>query len=149
MAQNEEINVSAIIQQLPPNLQRRFLSLGSFVGGIIDEEITRSKKSNRLSQENIHLIQLAALIYSLDSFFRSGTAAARQASVTFEEFGSIGFQIGSTVFTKDNDNTRRGELLADELRKAIIGTQMSRAIQTSSTMQQLIITLIREINDGQ
>jgi hypothetical protein len=115
---------------------------------LIEEEISQSGRNIRLDQEDIQLIQLAALIYSLDSFFRVGSAAARAASITFEEFGLDGFQIGSTTFTRDNENTRRGEELATQMRRSISGTPLSRAIVTSPSMRRLITTLIRELSDG-
>jgi len=64
-------SVSAIINQLPHKLQIRFESLGSYVRGFIDEENNRLNVNIVLSQEKIQLIQLAALVYSLDSFFSS------------------------------------------------------------------------------
>jgi hypothetical protein len=147
MARNKEIDVTKIIERLPVKLKNRFQSLGSYVRNII-EEMTGNKRQIHLSTEDIQLIQLAALIYSLDSFFRKGTKSAREASTIFEELGGEGFQVGSSIFTKNNENTQRGEILADDLRRVIDGSFISQPIQDSYTMHQLIITLIRKINRG-
>lgn len=103
-------SVSSIISQLPQNLQRRFESLGKYVRGIVDEESSKIDSRIILSTEEVQWIQLAALVFSLDSFFRAGTRSARNAATIFEQYDLTGFQVGSTVFTKDNYNTRRGDL---------------------------------------
>ena len=142
-------NISEIIQRLPQKLQVRFNSLGNYVQGIIDEESARNRKEIKLSSEDTQLIQLAALLYSLDSFLRAGTYAARVASTTFEEFELEGFQVGSTLFTRNNENTLRGEELAEKLRKTVERTRLGRIIRNSPTMKELISTLIREMNNGE
>jgi hypothetical protein len=140
--------ISSIISQLPQNLQRRFDSLGKYVRGIVDEESSKTDTRVILSTEEIQLIQLAALVYSLDSFFRAGTRSARNAATIFEQYELPGFQVGSTVFTKDNYNTRRGDLLAENLQEAILGTNLGKVIKNSSSMRGLISTMIREMNNG-
>lgn len=140
-------NISEIIQQLPQKLQLRFNSLGNYVQGIVDEESAKNGKQVKLSGESTQLIQLAALIYSLDSFLRAGSYAARTASTTFEKFELGGFQVGSTLFTKNNENTRRGEILADKLRMTVAKTRLGALIKNSSSMKELISTLVREMNN--
>jgi hypothetical protein len=140
-------NITEIIQRLPQKLQVRFNSLGNYVQGIIDEESFKSQKEIKLSRDDIELIQLAAFIYSLDSFLRAGTYSAKAASTIFEDFESEGFQIGSTVFTRNNANTMRGEVLADELRSIVERTRLGRIIRNSPTMKHLIATLIQEMNN--
>jgi hypothetical protein len=141
-------NIAEIIQRLPQKLQVRFNSLGNYVQGMIDEESAKYGKEVRLRTEDIQLIQLAALVYSLDSFLRAGTHSARSASVAFEEFGLEGFQVGSSLFTRSNENTLRGEVLAERLEATITRTRLGRTIKNSPTMRELISTLIREMNDG-
>jgi len=141
-------NISLIVSQLPSKLQKRFESLGSYVRGLIDEENSRLDTKVVLSTEDIQLIQLAALIYSLDSFFRAGSSSARGAATTFEEFGLSGFQVGSTIFTRENANTRRGDLLADKLRETIMNTALGEVIRNSTSMRVLISTMIRGRNNG-
>lgn len=142
-------NISEIIQQLPQKLQLRFSSLGNYVQGIVDDESAKNRKQVKLSSENIQLVQLAAFLYSLDSFLRAGSYAARAAATTFEEFELEGFQVGSTLFTKSNENTLRGEILADKLRMTVAETRLGLLIKNSSTMRELISTLIREMNNDE
>lgn len=141
-------SISFIVSQLPQKLQRRFESLGGYIRGIIDEENSRLNRAETLSTEDVQLIQFAALIYSLDSFFRAGSRSARSAATTFEQFGLSGFQVGSTTFTKDNYNTRRGEMLANKLQESISGSRLSSVIRNSATMTDLVLTMVREIIDG-
>jgi hypothetical protein len=146
--ESEAPRISEIVQQLPQKLQLRFTSLGNFVQGMIDEASATSGKTIKLGSDEVQLIQLAALVYSLDSFLRAGTNAARSASKVYEKFDMPGFQVGTTVFTRDNENTRRGELLAEELKKTILRTKLGSIIRNSSTMKELISTLIDEISNG-
>lgn len=140
-------NVAEIIRYLPRKIQVRFDSLGNYVKGLIDEESARRDKEIKLSSEHIQLIQLAALIYSLDSFMRAGSYAAQIAASTFEEYELRGFQVGSSVFTENNENTLRGRVLADKLRATVARTRLGVLIRNSSTMRDLISTLIREMNN--
>jgi len=140
-------NVAEIIRYLPRKIQVRFDSLGNYVKGLIDEESARRDKEIKLSSEHIQLIQLAALIYSLDSFMRAGSYAAQIAASTFEEYKLRGFQVGSSVFTENNENTLRGRVLADKLRATVARTRLGVLIRNSSTMRDLISTLIREMNN--
>lgn len=141
-------SISFIVSQLPQNLQKRFESLGSYIRGVIDEERSSVDKNINLSIEDIQLIQLAALIYLLNSFFRAGSSSARNAATTFEQFGLSGFQVGSTTFTRNNYNTRRGDFLADRLQEAIMDSHLGITIRNSTSMRDLISTMIREINNG-
>ena len=140
-------NISFIVSQLPNKLQKRFESLGSYVRGLIDEESSRLDKKIVLSTEDIQLIQLAALIYSLDSFFRAGSSSARGAAIIFEEFDLSGFRVGTTTFTRENINTRRGDLLANKLRESIINSALGMAITNANSMRALISTMIRGMSN--
>jgi hypothetical protein len=145
---SEDLTVSEIIRLLPQKLQQRFNSLGRYVQGIIEEEEDKLGRDIEISHEDVQLIQMAAFIYSLDNFLRVGTSAARIASITFEQFGFGGFQVGSTTFTRNNHATRRGELLAQALRGTVADTPLYGHIISASTMQVLISTLVREMADG-
>lgn len=139
-------SISAIISQLPHKLQLRFESLGSYVRGIIAEESLRRGKDIELSTENIQLIQMAALLYSLDRFFRAGSSSARTAATVFEQFELSGFQVGSMTFTRNNYNTRRGDILADRLRETVMNSSLGAIIRNSATMRELIATMIQGIS---
>jgi hypothetical protein len=141
-------SISSIISQLPHKLQIRFESLGSYVRGLIAEESIRLGTNIVFSTQNIQLIQLAALIYSLDSFFRAGSSSARTAATVFEQFDLSGFQVGLTTFTRSNHNTRRGEILASRLQETIVNSYLGTVIKNSSTMKDLISRMIREMNNG-
>lgn len=141
-------NISFIVSQLPNKLQKRFESLGKFVRGLIDEESSRLSTKIVLSTEDVQLIQLAALVYSLDSFFRAGSSSARSAATIFGEFELSGFQVGTTSFTKENVNTRRGDLLANRLSESIRNSTLGEFIRNSNSMRELISTMIREMNNA-
>jgi len=142
-------SISSIVSRLPQKIQNRFESLGGYIRGIIDEESNKSGVNIALSSNDVQSIQFAALIYSLDHFFRAGSSSARTAAMTFEQLGLQGFQVGSSHFTKDNDNTRRGDMLADKLRDSIGNSHMGIVIRNSISMRDLISTMIREVNNGQ
>lgn len=142
-------SIHEIVNQLPLKLQQRFNSLSGYVQGIIDEEAETYDTSIRLSPEDKQIIQLAAFIYSLDSFLRAGARAAREASVTFERFGLSGFQVGSTHFTSDNLNTQRGEMLARELREVALQTPLGSYITNARSIRDLVNWLIRDIRNEQ
>ncbi len=140
--------LSEIISLLPRKLQLRFDSLGNYVRGMIEEETAKLGAGISLSAEEEQLIHLAVFIYSLDSFFRTGTNAARNTSITFEEFGFSGFQVGNAFFTQNNDNTLRGIQLANELANTVANTPLGRFIRNASSMKDLVSTLTREVNNG-
>lgn len=143
------LTIAEIVNQLPQKLQSRFESLGSYVRGVIQEERERLERDITVDTEDIQFIQLAALIYLLDSFMRTGTVAARNASSIFEQFGLAGFEIGSSRFTQSNENTLRGERLAQNLRSVIAATSLNRFITNSSSMRDLVIRLLNEIKDAE
>src|SRR6185436_5803087 len=104
----ETPQVAEIIKQLPQPLQNRFNSLGSYVKAVLEDLERNIKPKNRLSREDVSIIQLAVFIYYLNWFLREGTKAAQGSIETLERFGLEGFSVGSTVFTKDNENTLLG-----------------------------------------
>ena len=116
---------------------------------IIEEEEDRRERKISIGNEEVQIVQLAALIYTMDSFLRIGSIAARVSAETFEEFGYEGFQVGSSTFTRNNYNTRRGFMLADNLQNIIANTPLNRYINDANTLRELVTTLVREIEDGQ
>jgi hypothetical protein len=148
MADNSP-SLSEIVNQLPLKLQQRFDSLGGYVQGIIEEEAERLDRDIILTPEDRQVIQLAVFVYSLDTFLRAGTRAAREASVTFERLGLSGFQVGSTHFTSDNLNTQRGELLAAELGQTVSQTSLGRYIRNARSMKDLVTWLMRDMRNEQ
>lgn len=142
----ESFSISDIVQQLPRRLQVRFESLRGYVQGILDEENAKLNQQIKLTAEDIQFVQLAVFIYGLDGFFRAGSSAARGAASTFTSFGAKGgFQVGQSVFTEDNENTRRGDELASELQLAISNSPVSRLIKNASSMNALVRSLLSEL----
>jgi hypothetical protein len=138
--------VGDIVGMMPKALQARFNSLGGYVAAVIEEA---GPKDPPLDKEYVQFIQLAALVYALDAFFRAGTHAARSASTAFEALGAQGFTVGATHFTSTGENTLRGERLADALRDAITDDQLRALIASSRTMRDLVRDLAwRRTRDG-
>lgn len=134
-----------IARQLPKVLQLRFDSLGSYVKVLVAEEQARRHPHRAdLPKDQIEFIQLLALVYSLDEFFRAGTHAARSAAQQFESLHCRGFAVGSEEFTPANEATLRGEHLAEGLRRALEGTHYVEIIANASGLTALIKRLVRE-----
>jgi len=141
-------SVAEIVRLLPYRLQIRFGNLSGFVMGIIDETRSRLNEEAVIDRPSMELIQLAALIYSLDHFFRAGTRAATDSARTFERFGLSGFQVGSTAFTSNSPATMRGEELANALRATIAGTSLGPRIRVARSMSHLIESLVKDVING-
>lgn len=142
---SSKLSIGDIVGMMPNALQARFNSLGGYVSMVIKEA---EGTDPPLDKEDIHFIQLAALVFALDHFLRAGTKAARSASVAFESLGAEGFVVGSTPFTSNGVNTVRGERLANALRDAITDEKMRNTITSSPTMRDLVCTLARMRRDG-
>lgn len=140
--------IARMIQRLPMPLQNRFTSLGGYVRGLVEEEEQRLKRKLAFGNNDIQLIQLAAFVYLLDYYFREGTRAAASAALMFEEYHLSGFSVGSTVFTRNNENTRRGALLAYELRQVLADTPIAVVIEQSTSVRALVSRMIREMSNG-
>jgi hypothetical protein len=145
----ENPSVTEIVRLLPYRLQLRFGNLSRLVAAIIDETHARLNSHARVDRESVEMIQLAALIFSLDHFFRAGTRAARESAETFERFKLTGFRVGTTEFTKNNAATRRGERIANDLRAVVRRTRLRRRIQAAHSMQELIESLVRDVLNGE
>jgi hypothetical protein len=144
---NENSTVNQIVSLLPSRLQLRFESLGTYVRSVIEEERQILGMRERISQEDIQRIQLAVFIYSLNSFFRIGTSAAKSASSTFEELGFTSFKIGSSYFSQNNETTMRGETLALKLEKMLAKSTLGKHIRSSYSMRDLISRLLQELKN--
>jgi hypothetical protein len=144
---NNNISIWDLINSLPRNYQIRFNSLGRYVRGLIEEEESEREQNLGLDNEDISFIQLAVFVFSLDDFLRAGTRAAQQASQTLEGYKIPGFQIGSTIFTKNNESTMRGEVLANQLRDVVADLPIGELIQNSSSIRNLVSRIIQYLND--
>ena len=142
-------SLSQLIERMPQKLQVRFDSLGNYVLGIIEEIRHKQGGNIKLSQDDIRLIQLAVLVYSLDDFFRLGTKAAKGASEIFEKFQLEGFRVGNTEFTKDNKDTLRGEDLANKLRSAISQTHLAIHIAQAKSVNELVANIVKGLTEDE
>jgi hypothetical protein len=94
-------------------------------------------------------VRLVGAAWSLDRFLRDGTKAAQSAASLFTELDAVGVAVGNTVFTRDNENTMRGERLANEFRASLEGTRFHSIVEEASSMQALVKRLIREMKHEQ
>ena len=142
-------SVAQIIRLLPAVLQRRFESLNGYVRGVI-EEVARRQNLNpsSLSREENDEIQLAAFVFLLDRFFRTSSRAADSAAREFAEFGLAGFRVGSQLFAPGNENSLRGERLANQLAEILSHTRLGNSIRNASTVADLVERYLRERPDG-
>jgi hypothetical protein len=132
-------------------MQLRFDALGGYVKAVVNEESERGlleEQRAELSNDQIAFIQLMVFVYSLGSFLRDGSRAAQGAADVFGTLGAEGFAVGKTLFTKGNENTTRGNRLADELHKAIAGTHYADILRDARSMRELVKSLIREVKRG-
>lgn len=132
-------------------MQMRFDSLGSFVKAVAEEQRSTEvagRLREPLSSEQLAFIQLLAFVYSLTSFLRDGSRAAREAASVFESLGMTGFTVGEAIFTERNENTARGDALASGLADALVGTACAEVLTTSRSMTELISRLVRELSRG-
>lgn len=133
-------------------MQVRFDSLGGFVKGIAaeqeDPDAGDQRTRRKLTPEELGFVQLLAFVYALESFLRNGTRAARSAALEFESLGLEGFTVGTTTFTPDNENTRRGEILAEQLKEIVRGTKYGTALEEARSLTTLVRRLLRDVRNG-
>ena len=142
---SKKISTADIVGMMPKALQSRFESLGPYVLMVIDEAGLDDPPP---AKEEVQFIQLVALVYALDQFFRAGTRAALGASLAFESLGAVGFTVGAAPFTSEGENTFRGERLAEALRASITDEKVRDLLGTSKTMKDLVSALARWLRHG-
>lgn len=143
----ENLTISEIIKLMPYKFQLRFNSLSQNVNGLIQEEMDGLDSAITLTQDDVQFIQLASFVYVVNKFLRAGTRTAREASRTFSIFGFSGFQVGSTYFSEHNENTQRGEVLANALWSSLADTSLPRYLSSSSNLKSLISIIIQEMSN--
>lgn len=153
---NQIPNISEIIRLLPQPLRTRFNSLGNYVKTVFEGQGKNRLRKSKLTDEDIRFVQLAAFIYSINFFLREGTKAAQTAAETLEKLqvknANIrieGFNVGSTIFKKDNENTLLGRTLAESLMQSLAGTPLLKHIEQATSMSNLIKNLRDEMTRGQ
>ena len=100
--------------ELPPSIRGRFDSLGAYVNAVISgiEDARRTPRSRRLSLSVKQDIVLLVFIASLRQFLIEGSTAATAAANQVVSLEFAGFTVGTQFFAPDNENTRRGAVLA-------------------------------------
>jgi hypothetical protein len=113
------------------------------------------RRKSKLTDDDTHIIQLAAFIYWINFFLEEGTKAAQAAAETLEklqvENSKIrieGFNVGSTIFTRDNENTLLGRTLAKSLMQSLADTPLLKHIEKATSMRNLIKDLRDEMANG-
>lgn len=143
---------SDIVKILPYRIRSRCDSLGAFVKAVLDEEDHNREQVDKLTTDDIQLIQLLVLVGFLDSFFEDGTTAARSAVRRFEDLGVRGFTVGRKAFEGDNENVRLGEELAKELRDTLSRLGGERLVRLARSPEQgvrrHVLNLRRQLTNG-
>ena len=142
------MTIHDMVGQLPSRLRIRFQSLSKYVRALIREQEEGLRRSNRLSNEDVQLIQLAVFIGSLHFFLREGSKAARGAVNGFESFGVPGFMVGTTEFVGENENVTQGERLAEELMAIAKQNDLLTDEMIDMTPTQLTLHLFYEFGNG-
>jgi len=130
-------------RELPPALKARFDSLGSFVTSVIQEIEKRGRvpEKRRTSADVKQDIALLVFIASLREFLREGSRAAAAAAEKAVSLGLSGFTVGRQTFTPDNENTRRGNMLADALWEQIEDNRLRNLLDSDRSLSRLIEVL--------
>ena len=83
-------------------------------------------------------IALLVVIAALRQFLQEGTRAATAAAEKAVSLGLTGFSIGRTLFTPNNENTRRGSVLAEALWAQIEDKRLKRLIDSQPSLSRLV-----------
>lgn len=124
-----------LIDLLPRRLRTRFEGLTGYVSSVLQED----RLADRLSRNQVQVIQLVTFVAALDTFLRQGTRVAAEAVDTFEELGVGGFRVGSQRFIGRNNEVMRGQMLSRRLRDAIEDDQLLALIGRQLSLRRLII----------
>lgn len=135
---------SQLVRKLPYRLQSRFTSFGNYVNGILDEYT--KNEGVKLSKKDRDLIKLIAFTFALEDFFKQGTLVTKQAIRVFEDLGEKGFTVGRTEFTRDNENTLKGEILSDRLNSLIVENNQMSKFQDETSLKSKIFKIIRSVS---
>ncbi len=144
MSENSPPTYSQLIRKLPYRLQRRFESFGNYVESILDE----NEPGWRLTEEELDGIKLLAFIFALKVFFKQGTVIARNAIQVFKDLGAIGFVVGKTDFTVENENTLRGEKLSNWLNEMLYENNLSALLRDDKPISSIILEIARGFLNG-
>lgn len=126
-------------EPLPYWLNRRLEGLSSYVSALLREEFRDSK----VDPVVVEAIQIAAFLKSLEEFLSDGTQAAVGAVDALEKVGVAGFQVGKELFSQRNEAVLRGSELAQALRSQVQDPVLREAIDSTSSVRELVFLLAR------
>lgn len=126
--------------ELPPSIRGRFDSLGAYVNAVISgiEDARRTPRSRRLSLSVKQDIVLLVFIASLRQFLIEGSTAATAAANQVVSLEFAGFTVGTQFFAPDNENTRRGAVLAVALWSQIEDQRLKSLLTCELSISKLI-----------
>lgn len=147
MADNSPPTYSELIRKLPYRLQRRFESFGGYVESVLNENEPQGGWPSSLEEE-LDGIKLLAFTFALRTFFKQGTIIAKNTIEVFEDLGAEGFVVGKTDFTRENENTLRGEKLSNLLDEKLEENDLSTLLHEGKSISLIILEIARGFSDG-
>jgi hypothetical protein len=139
------VEFRTILNQLPYSTRRRFEWVSGYVQAVVESLETGKTSKRKLTKSEIHVIQIAVLVRSLEFFFREGSRAARGAVNSLETVGVPGFTIGSSEFLGENENVSMGDSLADKLMRSLTNVEWLQSTPDDLAPSELIEWLYRKI----
>ena len=133
--------LNEVVSELPYRVRIRFTSLAAFVRTVVRESEKQTPKAERISREQLEEIQLIVFTRSLEFLLREGSAAAEGATAAFDEIGAGPFSVGTTVFATGNENTTRGDDLADNVDEILEGCGGEEYVELGGSLTHMIETL--------
>jgi len=130
---------------LPHSFQNRFASLGGYVKAIINEEEEDIPPESKLKGTEVQVIKNVVFLFLLNQLFVEGAKAAQKAVDEFAKYEIGEFYIGSTCFSKRNENVMLGETLSSLLMQECEELGLVDLFQRSHSIRDLTLELIRQV----
>lgn len=141
---------SQLIRRLPFKLQSHFMGFGDYVESILEEYEPEGGWQFSELKKDRDWIKLLAFLFMLEDFLMQGTLIAKQAIAVFEDLGENGFMIGpKTEFTRNNENTLRGEKLSNQLVSQIVKNNQLEEFQDEISLKLKIVKIARSVSHNQ
>lgn len=134
-----------LLSLLPRRLALRFESLGGYVSSVIHEQEELGSRRDRLTRHELRQIQIVVFTHVLHSMFKEGTRAASFAVDALKKLDVPGFRVGTTVFAGRNENVMRGESLARALADFLGDQNLTRQLDTTTSLRKRILELRQEV----
>jgi hypothetical protein len=133
-----------ILSGAPLFLQKRYGSIKAYVRSTIETEFPRLDIA-KISRADLEFVQLIAFVFILRGFFEDGHRAAKEAVRIFGELDVTEFSIGSNRFAENSYALELGEELGRDLLARIDDRELRSLITSSSSLGELIHTLLSEL----